>query len=168
MKNKLVGTIKNNKLTQLIDKPTRVTPSLATLLRLVITNRLNHALSRSVVLQVIADHDLRDITIDITKAKRQPGMRIFHYLGRYSKGTLCEVLLAESDNFNQIMNTADVNFRVNIFNETFISCLDKCALMNNIEVTRPAAPWYSDALPMKQREEGIKISRICKYKRILC
>lgn len=142
----------NYKLTQLIDKPTRVTPSSVTLLRLVITNRLNHALSRSVVPQVIADHDLRNITIDITKAKRQPGMRIFRHLGRYSKGTLCDELVAESDNFNQIMNTDNVNSRVNIFNEIFINCLDKCVPVNNTEVTRPAASWHNDALRLAMKQ----------------
>ncbi len=48
----------NNKLTQIIDKPTRITSTSATLLDLVIANNPGIVLNHVVVPQVIADHDL--------------------------------------------------------------------------------------------------------------
>ena len=162
VKNKLGAIIKNYKLTQLIERPTRVTPTSATLLDLVVTNKPDHVLAKSIVPLVIADHDLISITIDITKPQRQPEIRTLRHFGRYNKDSLCELLLSESDNFNQIMDTDDVNLQVNIFNEIFISCLDKCAPLVTREVTRPAAPWLSDELrlAMKQRDDTrSKLSR---------
>ncbi len=81
--NKIVKIIKNNKLTQIIDKPTRVTPTSSTLLDLTITNKPGAIRTSDVVLQDIADHVLISITVDVSKPKRQPIIRTFRHLGNY-------------------------------------------------------------------------------------
>ncbi len=56
--NKLNIIIKNNKLTQLIDKSTRVTLTSATLLDLIIGNETTHISEKCIAPHVTADHDL--------------------------------------------------------------------------------------------------------------
>ena len=65
--NKISRIIKNNKLTQIIGKPTRITPTSSTLLDLVITNMPDTICSWDVVPQEIADHDLVSVAIDVSK-----------------------------------------------------------------------------------------------------
>ncbi len=55
---KLSTIISMNKLHQIIDKPTRVTPQSATLLDVIVTNTRDTVIHRDVVPNVIADHDL--------------------------------------------------------------------------------------------------------------
>ncbi len=73
----------------MIDKPTKVTSTSATLLYLAITNNSPMILSQEVVPQVIADHDLVSVTIDVSKPKRQPGMRTFRHLVNYNPEIVC-------------------------------------------------------------------------------
>ncbi len=82
--NKLNKIIKNNKLTQTITKPTRVTATSSTLLDLTITNRPAWA----VLPLEITDNDLISITVDISKPKRPPVVRSFRYLGNYTKDSM--------------------------------------------------------------------------------
>ncbi len=68
--NKVSNILKNNKLIQVINVPTRVTSTSATLLDLVITNNPYIILTKSVVPQLISDHDLISIMVNITKPRR--------------------------------------------------------------------------------------------------
>ena len=70
--------IKNNKLHQLIDKPTRYTSTSATLLDLVITNKPESVVHHDVVPHVIADHDLISVKVHLRKPKRIPVTRTFY------------------------------------------------------------------------------------------
>ena len=153
--NKMSGIIKSSKLTQLLDKPTRVTPTSATLLDLVVTNRVDLVLFKSVVPQVIADHDLISIKVNIRKPKRQPLTKTFRHLGKYNKDTLCEILLLESHNLKQIMETDDADLEINIFNDTFTRCLHKCAPFVTKEITKPFSPLFNEDLrqAIKKRED---------------
>lgn len=119
--------IKGNKLTQIIDKATRITPTSSTLLDLAITNKPDTVCFCDVVPQEIADHDLISVMINISKPKRSPVIRTFRHLGDYTKEKLCFKLHQNKHNFNMILNTDDVNRQVDIFNANFINCLDKCA-----------------------------------------
>ena len=142
--NKLNKIIKNNKLTQIINKPTRITATSSTLLDLVITNKPDIINSWDVVPQEIGDHDLISITVNITKPKRPPVVRSFRQLGNYTKDAFCFKLLQKTQYFNEIMDTDDVNTQVNIFTENFIKCLDDCAPLVTKSITRPFAPWMND------------------------
>ncbi len=64
-KNKISKIIKSNKLTQITDKPTRVTSTSSTLLDLATANRPDTVSSWDVVPQEVADHDLISIVMDI-------------------------------------------------------------------------------------------------------
>lgn len=162
--NKMTKIIKRNKLTQLINKPTRVTHTSSTLLDLVITNKPNAVLSCDVVPQEIADHDLTSITIDISKPKRLPVIKTFRHLGNYTKDYFCSTLLENSEHFNMILFTDDVDKQVDIFTFNFIKCLDVCAPYVTKEIKRPFAPWMNDSLQkaMKLRDD---MSRKLKWDR---
>ncbi len=153
--NRLNRIIRSSKLSQLIEEPTRVTPTSASLLDLVITNSPNLVINKDVVPQVIADHDLISIFVNISKPKRKPLMKTFRHLGSYSSDILCTLLLSESYTLNQIMETDDVDLQINIFNDTFIRCLDKCAPVVTREINRPLAPWFNDDLrqAIKKRDD---------------
>lgn len=142
--NKLNKIIRNNKLTQVINKPTRVTATSSTLLDLVITNKPDIVNSWDVVPLEIGDHDLISITVDITKPKRPSIVRSFRHLRNYSKDAFCFKLLQNTQFFNAIMDTDDVNTQVDIFTENFIKCLDDCAPFVTKSITRPSAPWMNN------------------------
>ncbi len=144
--NKMTKIMKICKLTQLVNKPTRVTHTSSTLLDLVITNKPNNVLSCDVVPHEIADHDLTSIIVDIRKPKKLPVVRTFRHLGNYNKDDFCLRLIQNSENFNMILDTDNVNTQVDIFTSTFIKCLDDCAPCVTKEIKRSFAPWMNDAL----------------------
>ncbi len=156
--NKMTKIIRNNKLTQIIDKPTRVTPTSSTLLDLAITNKPDAIHTCNVVLQEIADHDLISITVNVSKPKRLPIIRTFRHLGRYSKESFCFRLLQNMADFNTILNTDDVNMQVDIFTQNFIDCLHDCAPFVTKEIKRPFAPCLKHHIrdAMNQRDDTHK------------
>lgn len=80
--NKMSRLIKASKLTQLVNKPTRITHTSSTLLDLIITNKPSSVLICDVVPQQVADHDLVCITVDVNKPKRLPMIKTFRHLGK--------------------------------------------------------------------------------------
>ena len=60
--NKLCRIIKSTKLTQLIDKPTRITDHSSTLLDVIITNKPDLIINSSVTPSPIADHELISVS----------------------------------------------------------------------------------------------------------
>ncbi len=80
-------------MTQIINKPTRITSTSATLLDLVITNKPDVILSQDVVPQVIADHDLVYVVLNVRKPRKQPVVKTFRNMKNYDKDTFCSLLL---------------------------------------------------------------------------
>ncbi len=79
-----MSRIIKNKLHQIIDRPTRTTSS-ATLLDLIITNTSEIILSHDAVPQVIADHDLVSVVLNVRKPKKLPVIKTFRNLRNYDK-----------------------------------------------------------------------------------
>lgn len=149
--------IKSNKLTQLVNKPTRVTHTSSTLIDLVITNKPSAVLSCDVVPQEIADNYLTSITVDIKKTKRLPIVRTFRHLDEYAKDNFFNYLKT-LNMFNLILNTDDINRQVDVFTSTFIKCLDACAPYVTNQLKHLFAPWMSDCLreAMNLRDDNKK------------
>ncbi len=99
----------------MIDEPTRVTPTSAALLDKKNTNRPDRLIVKFVVPQVIANHRLTSSKVIIREPRRQLLTKTFWNLDKYNKDTLCELLLLEAYNLNQIMETGDVAPHINIF-----------------------------------------------------
>ena len=156
---KISKIIKTNKPIQVIDKPTRVTPTSSTLLNLIITNKPDTIYSCDVVPQEVADHDLISIAVDICKPKRSPVIRTFRHLGDYTKENFCFRVLQKTHNSNMISNTDDVNTQVDIFNANFIDCLNECAPLVTKEIKRSFAPWMNNSI-----REAMNIGNITRVK----
>ncbi len=144
--NKLGNVIKSNKLVQLIEVPTRVTPTSSTLLDLVVTNNPGLVLSKTVVPVAAADHGLVSITLNIAKHKRHKTIRTFRQLALCDNNTFCNSIVSEQHNFNELLMTDDVNYQLKIFNDNFIKCLDRCAPVVTKEIKRPFSPWFTDEI----------------------
>ncbi len=142
--NKMDRIIKSVKMTQMVDKATRVTPTSSTLLDLFITNTSTSIISCDVLPIEIADHDLISVQVDISKPKRTRVVRTYRDLRNYVKEDFCLKLLDNVSNFNRILNTDDVDTQVDIFTRNFNKCLNECAPFVTKEVRRPFAPWMSD------------------------
>lgn len=98
--NKLSKIIKNNKLTQIIDKPSRVTTTTATLLDVIITNKPDIVISHDVVPNTVGDHDLIAVKVDVSKPKRQQAVKLFRQLTNYTKTIFSSSLDNESRKLN--------------------------------------------------------------------
>ncbi len=141
---RLSRIIGNHKLTQLIYKPTRVTPTSSTLFDVTITNRPDHVIHVDVVPGVIADHDLIRVTADISKPKREPVTKVVRDLSTYSSDSFCPHLLRHAPTLKIILQTDDVDGQVDILTTIFTSNLNTCAPMTTRKISRPPPPWIDD------------------------
>ncbi len=152
---KVKQIILNAKLTQLIDKPTRVAPNSATLLDLMVTSKSETVMHSDVTPCHVGDLELITITIDLKKPKRQPVVKTFHQLKNYSPEKLCSLLQSESHSLNKIFTTDNVDTQIHIFNEHFIECLEAYAPIVTKEVKRPFASWITEDLKAMMQERDV-------------
>ncbi len=101
----------------------------------------------------------------LKKTKRLPIIRTFRHLGEYTKDNFCFKLLENTENFNLILDTDDVNRQVDVFTSTFIICLDACAPYVTMQVKLPFAPWMSGCLreAMNLRDDTKKKLKSDRY-----
>ena len=144
--NKLSHIISSNKLTQIVKKPTRITPTSATLLDVIITNSPEIISDSDVIPHIIGDHDLITLTANITKPKRLPVVKTFRDLKNYSNDILCLHILNELQNLNKIMATDNINEQVDVLTSVFSQSLEKCAPFVTREIKRPPAPWITSEI----------------------
>ena len=142
--NNLNKIFSNNKLTQIIDKPTRITSTSSTLLDVIITNNPSIIISHDVIPTTISDHERISVKVNIIKPRRNRIVKTFRHLGNYSVDNFCSLLINKSEQFDNILRTDDVETQVKIFNETFTECLDNVAPYITKEIRRPFAPWFND------------------------
>ncbi len=141
---KLSRIITTNKLTQLIETPTRVTTTSATLLDVIITNTPDIVSNSYAIPGVIADHDLIGVSLNISKPKRQPIIKIKRDLSSYTSDALCSHILNETPKLNQILDTDDVNKQVSPLTSVITNNINQCALMSDVILRRPPAPWINN------------------------
>ena len=102
-------TVRDLKLEQLVNSPTRIVPNSTTLLDLVITNNSEMVRDLEVVPGPVADHGAIVVTMNISKPKRLPVVNTFRSHQNYSREILCNKLLNEIEELNEISNTDNVN-----------------------------------------------------------
>lgn len=161
---KLKKIIKACKLSQIIDKPTRITETSATLLDVLITNNPNMIVDFDVLPHPIADHELITAKLNLRKPKRQPESKTFRSLINYDPTTLCNLILEETYTLNKINNTDDVNLQVEIITEVLNKSIDTCAPMVTKMIRRPPAPWMDVNIKSAIEERNI-IQRQLKLNR---
>ena len=162
--NKIGSILRDAKLFQVINKPTRITQTSSTLIDLIITNNLDMIIDSDVLPCEIADHELISITLDIRKPKRQPVTKTFRSLVNYSSDVLCNLIQNEFSNLNRILLTDCVDSQVDLFTNVFKRCLDTCAPVVTQVIRRPPAPWMTDELHNAIRERN-NLQLTLKYDR---
>ena len=138
--------IKITKLTQVIDKATRITETSRTLIDVLITNRVDMILQTDVVPWPIADHELISSCINISKPKRVPEMKTYRCLDNYSANNLCYLLLEQTSELNEILNTDNLNSQITIFTKVMNNSINSCAPIITRQINRPPAPWINQSL----------------------
>ena len=153
--NKIGNIIHGMGLTQLIDKPTRITSNSSTLIDLIITNKRDFIIQFDVLSCPVADHELISVTINIRKDKRPSSTKTFRSLEKYSQNMFCQLLLDHSFLLRDILDTDNINNQVQIFTYVFNNCLDTCAPMVTQIIKRPPAPWIDIRIKeaMRVRDE---------------
>jgi len=149
--NRLSKVISNCNLSQVIQKPTRITQFSSTLLDVILTNKPELILNSDVVPCPVADHELITATIDIHKPKRKPIIKTFRCQRNYNQNTLCNLLLNDADALSQIIHTDDVDKQVDLFNDIFKKNLNLCAPTVTREIRRPPAPWITLLIKEKMK-----------------
>ena len=136
--------IKTNKLTQLINKPTRITPTSATLIDVIITNKPDIIINTDVIPHPIADHDLISATLNITKPKFPRKIKTIREIKNYSSDTLCNSILNNINYMNEMFLTDDANNQASILTSVLNHCLDQCAPIVTKVISRPPSPWMNN------------------------
>ena len=144
--NKLSRIISNNKLTQVVKKPTRITSTSATLLDVIITNSPEKIIQSDVIPHIIGDHELITLTANIAKPKRLPVIKTFRDLKTYSSDILCLHILDEIQELQRIMTTDNVNEQVDVLTSVITRSLEKCAPLVTRKIRRPPAPWITNEI----------------------
>ena len=153
-KSKFKKIIYNAKLTSLVSQPTRITPTSATLLDTIVTNKPESVIQSDVIPCIVGDHELISVTINLKKPKILPTVKTIREFGNYSPDVFCNLLLQDSYNLNKIYATDNIDGQVKIFTESINKCLNACAPLVTKEVKRPSAPWMCDELRELIREKN--------------
>ena len=161
---KLNNVIRDTKLHQIVDRPTRITENSSTLLDILITNNPNMLTNFDVVPCQIADHEIVMVDIDLMKPKRKPEFKTFRSLANYSPDTLCDRILEETQTLDFILSTDDVNVQTNILTEVLTTAINDIAPVKTTLISRPPAPWMNSDI-RKSLAERDKIHRLLKSDR---
>ena len=152
---KLDKIIKITKLSQIIDKPTRITETSKTLIDVLITNRKDMIIQTDVVPCPVADHELISTCVNLSKPKRVPEIKTYRNLENYTPDILCNLLLDQTPILNEILNTDNVDIQVPIITKVMNESIDRCAPLITRQIKRPPAPWIDEniRIAMKERDE---------------
>ena len=161
---KLSHIIRDTKMHQVVDRPTRITENSSTLLDILITNNPDMLTKLDVVPCQIADHEIIMVDINLKKPKHKPQIKTFRSLANYSPDALCERILHETQTLNHILNTDDVNVQTKILTEVLTTATNDIAPVKTSLIRRPPAPWINSDLK-KSLSERDKIHRLLKLDR---
>ncbi len=156
---KLSRIVATNKLKQVIDEPTRITPTTATLLDIIVTNTPDIILDSHVIPGVVADHDLIGVSVDISKPKRKPIIKTRRDLTNYSSDILCSRIVNATSELNKILHTDNVNEQVLLLTSVMTDSINQCAPMSDVILRRPPAPWITSEVKeaIKERNKAQKL-----------
>ena len=149
---KLNSIMKKLGLQNCIEKATRITETSESMIDLIISNRIDYVKEWEVEPCVVADHELISAVINIAKPKRQPEYRTYRCQSNYSPNDLCNLILEQASYLNTITNTDDVDTQVQVINNVLNTCINNCAPLVTKVITRPPAPWMTEALKQAIKE----------------
>lgn len=129
-------------LKQIIEQPTRLTRTSATLIDLILVSNDSLINDKGVVDCGFSDHDLVYFTFRVGGLPRLPAFRSY----RDFKNVDWELFNAELTGipFHRIFYMSDINSKVEYFNYCLLNHFDRHAPMITRRFTKPYAPWITD------------------------
>lgn len=147
-------------LEQLVQEPTRITNTSATLLDLVLTNVPERCSSVSVYHnRAISDHGLVLVDINIKKPKPKPKYVSVRSLHKIDSELFLKDL--HSLNWQDIYVINDVDEKINLFNDLIRILYDKYAPLKRVRVKERPNPWITEnmLLMMSLRDKALNRAR---------
>lgn len=133
-------------LKQIIETPTRITQTTATLIDLILVGREEKVVEKGVVDCQISDHQLIYCMIKVTGKRNGPEMRTYRNFKNFNYGAF------ETDLFNtpfyNIFDLNDINDKVSYLSTNLMNLFDQHAPIITSRVTKPRAPWLTDTIKL--------------------
>ena len=144
--------IKSLKMSQIINKPTHITATSASLLDIISTNTPDIIIHSEVLPSPIADHEHICAIVDISKPKRLPVYKTYRCLDNYEPNILCNLILEQTPVLNTTLSTDNVDIQIDTITTVMNNTIDSIAPMVTKLVRRPPAPWMNENLKTAIKE----------------
>lgn len=132
-------------LTQIIDKPTRITDSSSTLLDYIICSKNLKIISTNVCdISEISDHQLISCILDHNKIQVKP----FMYTFRDLKNLNHDNLLNDFCNIptGSVYQSDNINDKITVLNNLILDLFDRHAPVKTVLISRKKSPWLTDTI----------------------
>ena len=146
-------------LTQLINKPTRVTENGESLIDVVMTTNEKLISSNDVLMSTISDHNLVYISLKLKKPRVKPSYVTIRSYTNYSADNFLRDLSYTP--FHIISLFDDFNDQVDVFNELFLVVLNQRAPVKRVKIRYKPNPFITPGIRqlMKTRDQWRKLAR---------
>lgn len=132
--------------TQIIDEPTRVTETSASLLDIIITTENVNILGSGVLVCHLSDHDSVFCDIRAGNSKVRPTFRTYRDLDHMNFDHFNDDL--QCINFNYMLSLSEVDDKLSFLNQQILSLFNKHAPLITRRFTKKFVPWLTDNLKL--------------------
>lgn len=149
-------------LTQIVQKATRITKTSRTLIDIIAVSNKNLVASdvEHIDMHSVSDHQLVVCNMNISVPKGKPKnikYRDFKHLNiDHFRNDLCNL------NWQQILDTNDVNQKVNLLTDNVLYLFDMHAPFRTVKISKPKAPWLTDVIKLMIKERNNRLSKFKK------
>ena len=157
---RLSDLLDNYQLTQIIDKPTRITPSSKSLIDLLITSDKDKITSHGVYSLSISDHHLIYATIKVGTSRGNPKIVITRNLKIFYEDCFKEDL--KQTQWPVISDLSDVNEAWLCWKNIFLETLNKHAPFRKIRTRNKQSPWITRDLKEEMQSRDLLLKRATK------
>jgi hypothetical protein len=131
-------------LTQLVDKPTRITEHSRTLIDVILTSSKNNIKQTKVMPNSISDHDVVMPTLTLKKCRPKPDYVSVRSFKKYNPEAFCEGI--SNAPWSAINNFDDVNDSLNAFDVLFNGILDQHAPVRKVKLRVRPNPFVTEEI----------------------
>ena len=154
--------------TQLIESPTRVTPTSSTLIDHIHTNTIDKICQAGIIETGLSDHFITYCTRKVVKGQINKHNTIsIRSMKHYSKSIFIEKLL--SLDWSIVMNCTDANEAWEKFKTLFTVAMDEIAPMKDVRTKYRTEPWMNEEILelMYARDRALRFSNQNKHDTVL-
>lgn len=150
-------------LVQIIDQPTRITATTATLLDLIIVSGKNLINGSGVTVCPFSDHDMPFCNISYMESRVEPVLKAFRNLKRINFDLFNTDL--HTVPFQNIFRVTDIDMKLQVFNDYILSLFDKHAPLQIHNLKKPPAPWLTDNIKLLMSLRDKAKRKFCKTRK---